>query len=61
MNSNGDADGGTGGTVEWAVVGSDIGPLLLAATAAGLVSVVFHMRPRGAGQGGRAAAGPARC
>ncbi|MFB9520541.1 MULTISPECIES: methylated-DNA--[protein]-cysteine S-methyltransferase [Streptomyces] len=27
---------------EWAVVGSDIGPLLLAATDAGLVSVVFH-------------------
>ncbi|WP_406426328.1 methylated-DNA--[protein]-cysteine S-methyltransferase [Streptomyces sp. NBC_01589] len=45
MNSNGDADGGTGGTVEWAVVGSDIGPLLLAATAAGLVSVVFHAGP----------------
>ena len=42
MNSNGDAGGGTGGTVEWAVVGSDIGPLLLAATGAGLVSVVFH-------------------
>ncbi|ORT57652.1 methylated-DNA--[protein]-cysteine S-methyltransferase [Streptomyces sp. CB03238] len=28
--------------VEWAVVGSDIGPLLLAATGEGLVSVVFH-------------------
>ncbi|GAA1369154.1 methylated-DNA--[protein]-cysteine S-methyltransferase [Streptomyces beijiangensis] len=28
--------------VEWAVVGSDIGPLLLAATSRGLVSVVFH-------------------
>ncbi|MFI0978921.1 methylated-DNA--[protein]-cysteine S-methyltransferase [Streptomyces sp. NPDC021093] len=28
--------------VEWAVVDSDIGPLLLAATDAGLVSVVFH-------------------
>jgi methylated-DNA-[protein]-cysteine S-methyltransferase len=28
--------------VEWAVVGSGIGPLLLAATASGLVSVVFH-------------------
>ncbi|MFD5425693.1 methylated-DNA--[protein]-cysteine S-methyltransferase [Streptomyces sp. NPDC127084] len=27
---------------EWTVVGSDIGPLLLAATAEGLVSVVFH-------------------
>ncbi|WP_381799654.1 methylated-DNA--[protein]-cysteine S-methyltransferase [Streptomyces niveus] len=28
--------------VEWAVVGSDIGPLLLAATGEGLVTVVFH-------------------
>ncbi|MFJ2742131.1 methylated-DNA--[protein]-cysteine S-methyltransferase [Streptomyces sp. NPDC087440] len=28
--------------VEWAVIGSDIGPLLLAATDVGLVSVVFH-------------------
>ncbi|MCX5201932.1 methylated-DNA--[protein]-cysteine S-methyltransferase [Streptomyces sp. NBC_00237] len=28
--------------VEWAVVRSDIGPLLLAATGTGLVSVVFH-------------------
>ncbi|MFJ1746894.1 methylated-DNA--[protein]-cysteine S-methyltransferase [Streptomyces sp. NPDC088116] len=28
--------------VEWAVVSSDIGPLLLAATAHGLVNVVFH-------------------
>ncbi|WP_327322886.1 methylated-DNA--[protein]-cysteine S-methyltransferase [Streptomyces sp. NBC_01210] len=27
---------------EWAVVGTDIGPLLLAATDEGLVSVVFH-------------------
>ncbi|WP_411085663.1 methylated-DNA--[protein]-cysteine S-methyltransferase [Streptomyces sp. 061-3] len=45
MNSNGDAGGSTGGTVDWAVVGSDIGPLLLAATAAGLVSVVFHAGP----------------
>ncbi|MER5683648.1 methylated-DNA--[protein]-cysteine S-methyltransferase [Streptomyces sp. NPDC002205] len=45
MNSNGDAGGSTGGTVEWAVVGSDIGPLLLAATAAGLVGVVFHAGP----------------
>ncbi|WP_406448956.1 methylated-DNA--[protein]-cysteine S-methyltransferase [Streptomyces sp. NBC_00876] len=33
------------GVVEWAVVGSDIGPLLLAATDAGLVSVVFHASP----------------
>ncbi|MFF1646976.1 methylated-DNA--[protein]-cysteine S-methyltransferase [Streptomyces sp. NPDC058240] len=37
MNSN--------GVVEWAVVGSDIGPLLLAATGTGLVSVAFHARP----------------
>jgi methylated-DNA-[protein]-cysteine S-methyltransferase len=37
MNSN--------GVVEWAVVESDIGPLLLAATDAGLVSVVFHACP----------------
>ncbi|WP_137990065.1 methylated-DNA--[protein]-cysteine S-methyltransferase [Streptomyces vilmorinianum] len=28
--------------VEWAVVASDIGPLLLAATGRGLVTVVFH-------------------
>ncbi|MFE2601184.1 methylated-DNA--[protein]-cysteine S-methyltransferase [Streptomyces sp. NPDC001840] len=28
--------------LEWTVVGSDIGPLLLAATGQGLVSVVFH-------------------
>lgn len=32
--------------VEWAVVDSDIGPLLLAATDAGLVSVVFHADER---------------
>ncbi|MFF0743559.1 methylated-DNA--[protein]-cysteine S-methyltransferase [Streptomyces sp. NPDC004111] len=32
--------------VEWAVVDSDIGPLLLAATGTGLVNVVFHARPR---------------
>lgn len=37
MNSN--------GVVEWAVMESDIGPLLLAATDAGLVSVVFHACP----------------
>lgn len=37
MNSN--------GVVEWAVVESGIGPLLLAATGTGLVSVVFHARP----------------
>ncbi|XQE79094.1 methylated-DNA--[protein]-cysteine S-methyltransferase [Streptomyces microflavus] len=38
---------GLGGepTVEWSVVESGIGPLLLAATAAGLVSVAFHARP----------------
>ena len=47
MNSNGDADGGTGGTVAWAVVGSDIGPLGLAAPAAGLVRVVIHAGPAG--------------
>ncbi|MFJ8076040.1 methylated-DNA--[protein]-cysteine S-methyltransferase [Streptomyces sp. NPDC096176] len=29
-------------TFEWAVIGTDIGPLLLAATDEGLVSVVFH-------------------
>nr|WSW69859.1 methylated-DNA--[protein]-cysteine S-methyltransferase [Streptomyces sp. NBC_00995] len=33
------------GVAEWAVVDSDIGPLLLAATGAGLVTVVFHARP----------------
>ncbi|WP_406288712.1 methylated-DNA--[protein]-cysteine S-methyltransferase [Streptomyces sp. NBC_00209] len=33
------------GVVEWAVVESDIGPLMLAATETGLVSVVFHARP----------------
>ncbi|MFF2326056.1 MULTISPECIES: methylated-DNA--[protein]-cysteine S-methyltransferase [unclassified Streptomyces] len=37
MNSN--------GVVEWAVVESDIGPLLLAATDAGLAQVAFHARP----------------
>ncbi|RDG39181.1 methylated-DNA--[protein]-cysteine S-methyltransferase [Streptomyces corynorhini] len=31
-------------TLEWAVVPSDLGPLLLAATRRGLVSVVFHAR-----------------
>ncbi|MEU0301411.1 methylated-DNA--[protein]-cysteine S-methyltransferase [Streptomyces sp. NPDC006175] len=31
--------------VEWSVVPSDIGPLLLAATRSGLVTVVFHARP----------------
>ncbi|MEU9334813.1 methylated-DNA--[protein]-cysteine S-methyltransferase [Streptomyces sp. NPDC048290] len=38
MNS----DGRSGQRVVWAVVGSDIGPLLLAATPEGLVNVVFH-------------------
>ncbi|MDX3610679.1 hypothetical protein PV702_30510, partial [Streptomyces sp. FL06-04B] len=38
---------GVGGepTVEWDVVDSGIGPLLLAATATGLVNVAFHARP----------------
>ncbi|MFE7154708.1 methylated-DNA--[protein]-cysteine S-methyltransferase [Streptomyces sp. NPDC057636] len=36
---------GAGLTVVWAVVGTDIGPLLLAATDAGLVNVVFHASP----------------
>ncbi|WP_415951058.1 methylated-DNA--[protein]-cysteine S-methyltransferase [Streptomyces sp. KLOTTS4A1] len=36
--------GGGPAAVEWAVVGSDIGPLLLAATDKGLVNVVFHAR-----------------
>ncbi|GAA2955311.1 MULTISPECIES: methylated-DNA--[protein]-cysteine S-methyltransferase [Streptomycetaceae] len=31
--------------VQWSVVPSDVGPLLLAATGTGLVSVVFHARP----------------
>lgn len=38
-------EAGAGPTVEWTVVDSDIGPLLLAATGAGLVSVSFHARP----------------
>ncbi|MFI5483478.1 methylated-DNA--[protein]-cysteine S-methyltransferase [Streptomyces rubiginosohelvolus] len=38
---------GVGGepAVEWDVVDSGIGPLLLAATATGLVNVAFHARP----------------
>ncbi|MFJ9319255.1 methylated-DNA--[protein]-cysteine S-methyltransferase [Streptomyces globisporus] len=38
---------GVGGkpTVEWDVVDSGIGPLLVAATATGLVNVAFHARP----------------
>ncbi|MEU2578420.1 methylated-DNA--[protein]-cysteine S-methyltransferase [Streptomyces anulatus] len=42
MNSYG---AGAEPAVEWTVVDSDIGPLLLAATGAGLVSVSFHARP----------------
>uniref|UniRef100_UPI00280B2FAC methylated-DNA--[protein]-cysteine S-methyltransferase n=1 Tax=Streptomyces polyasparticus TaxID=2767826 RepID=UPI00280B2FAC len=49
MNSEGHntqtASGGPA-AVEWAVVDSDIGPLLLAATQDGLVNVVFHAHPR---------------
>ncbi|MGC5346052.1 methylated-DNA--[protein]-cysteine S-methyltransferase [Streptomyces sp. DT24] len=33
------------GAVRWAVVGSDVGPLFLAASGAGLVSVAFHASP----------------
>ncbi|MCZ4609868.1 methylated-DNA--[protein]-cysteine S-methyltransferase [Streptomyces sp. Lzd4kr] len=32
--------------VVWAVVGTDIGPLMLAATHDGLISVVFHATPK---------------
>ncbi|MFJ5043718.1 methylated-DNA--[protein]-cysteine S-methyltransferase [Streptomyces sp. NPDC088719] len=42
MNSYG-TDAGP--VVEWTVVDSGIGPLLLAATGSGLVSVSFHTRP----------------
>jgi methylated-DNA-[protein]-cysteine S-methyltransferase len=43
VNSNGqDHARGSVQDIEWAVVGSDIGPLLLAATSRGLVSVYFH-------------------
>lgn len=42
MNSYGTGDGPA---VEWAVVDSGIGPLMLAATGSGLVSVSFHARP----------------
>lgn len=38
MNSHGQEEQ----QVVWAVVGTDIGPLLLAATGEGLVNVVFH-------------------
>ncbi|MFM9367229.1 methylated-DNA--[protein]-cysteine S-methyltransferase [Streptomyces sp. Da 82-17] len=41
MNENRDPQT-SGQVVEWAVVESDIGPLLLAATGHGLVNVVFH-------------------
>jgi methylated-DNA-[protein]-cysteine S-methyltransferase len=42
MNSDGRPGGPAGQRVVWAVVGTDIGPLLLAATPEGLVNVVFH-------------------
>ncbi|MFF8730690.1 methylated-DNA--[protein]-cysteine S-methyltransferase [Streptomyces sp. NPDC015171] len=37
-----DSHGQDGQRVEWAVIGTDIGPLMLAATSDGLVNVVFH-------------------
>lgn len=37
-----DSEGQYGQRVVWAVAGTDIGPLLLAATGTGLVNVVFH-------------------
>ncbi|NUO45899.1 MAG: cysteine methyltransferase, partial [Streptomyces sp.] len=37
-----DSHGQNAQQVVWAVVGTDIGPLLLAATRDGLVNVVFH-------------------
>lgn len=39
-----DSQGQAGARVVWAVVGSGIGPLLLAATGDGLVNVVFHAK-----------------
>lgn len=44
MNSHAQEQGQeqSGRQVVWAVVGSDIGPLLLAATGEGLVTVAFH-------------------
>jgi methylated-DNA-[protein]-cysteine S-methyltransferase len=45
MNSDGQCEqqeGQSGQQVVWTVVGTDIGPLLLAATEDGLVNVVFH-------------------
>lgn len=46
MESEKPGTGRTAGRVEWAVVPSGIGPLLLAATDRGLVSVVFHADER---------------
>lgn len=40
--SEGRHEGPQGQQVLWAVIGTDIGPLLLAATREGLVNVVFH-------------------
>ena len=57
--AHGQPMGRTTQQVVWAVVGSDIGPLLLAATGEGLVNVVFHATGRGARQGARAARLPA--
>jgi methylated-DNA-[protein]-cysteine S-methyltransferase len=42
MNSTGHNGQDEGARVVWTVVGSDIGPLLLAATDDGLVTVAFH-------------------
>ncbi|MFE0138037.1 cysteine methyltransferase, partial [Streptomyces sp. NPDC059037] len=69
MNANGQDTQGQEGRqrVVWAVVASDIGPLLLAATDEGLVTVVFHatdaVRDKaldrlGSRQGSRPVAGP---
>ncbi|MEV7276401.1 methylated-DNA--[protein]-cysteine S-methyltransferase [Streptomyces sp. NPDC093111] len=46
MESEKPASGRTTGRVEWTVVPSTLGPLLLAATERGLVSVVFHADDR---------------
>ncbi|MER8045065.1 methylated-DNA--[protein]-cysteine S-methyltransferase [Streptomyces sp. NPDC094032] len=46
MESEQPVTGRTAGRVEWAVVPSAIGPLLLAATERGLVTVVFHADDR---------------
>ena len=61
MNSHGQDEQ----RIVWAVVGTDIGPLLLAATDEGLVNVVFHAtdpvrdaaerRLRAVGHGGKLA------